>query len=195
MDFIAFDFETANTNRSSICSIGFAFVENGTLTGSDHILVKPTPDYYDYFNTCLHGIDDRMTKNEKPFKELWNELFWYFDGQIVVAHNASFDCSVLRSALDISDLDYPNTAYHCTFRLAQESLPLSRHTLDVVSKHFKIKLNHHNAESDAIASALIALRLCEKYKSNSLEELSTSLGFKTGKILSETKTYRPFSKK
>ncbi len=195
MDFIAIDFETANSNRSSICSIGLAFVENGKLTGSDHILVKPTPDYYDYFNTSIHGIDDHMTKNEKPFEELWDELFWYFDGMTIVTHNAAFDCSVLRCTLDASNLDYPDLDYHCTLRLAQEILPLESHTLDSVSKHFKIKLQHHNAESDAKAAAIIALKLCERFKMNSLEELSGVLGFKTGKIISETKSYKPFSKK
>jgi len=59
MDFIAIDFETANSNRSSICSIGLAFVENGRLTGSDHILVRPTPDYYDY---SIQVFMELMTK-------------------------------------------------------------------------------------------------------------------------------------
>jgi len=56
-------------------------------------------------------------------------------------------------------------------------------------------LEHHNAESDAIASALIALKLCDKYKANSLQELSTRLGFNVGKIISKTNSYIPFSSK
>lgn len=195
MNFIAIDFETANSFRSSICSIGLAIVENGKLVGSEHILVKPTPNHYDSFNTFLHGIDDEQTKNEKTFKQQWKELKKYFNNQVVVAHNASFDCSVLRFTLDDAKLPYPNLDYHCTYRLAQELLPIGSHRLNDVSSHFKIKLKHHNAESDAKASALIALRLCENYKASSLEELSSAFGFKTGKIYSETKTYRPFSKR
>lgn len=195
MNFIAIDFETANTYRSSICSIGVAIVENGKLVGSHHILVKPSPNHYDSFNTYLHGISDNDTKNEKTFKQQWKELEKYFHKRTLVAHNASFDCSVLRFTLDCSKLNYPDSDYHCTYRLAKELLPLVSFRLDDVSRHFKIKLKHHNAESDAQASALIALRLCEKHKANSLEELSTTVGFKVGKICSQTKTYSPFSKR
>jgi len=195
MNFIAIDFETANSKRSSICSVGIAIVENGKLLGTEHIYVKPTPNHYDAFNTYLHDISDKDTKNEKTFKQQWKDLEKHFHNKIVVAHNASFDCSVLRFTLDNAKLAYPDLDYHCTLMLAKETLPLAAHTLADVSKHFEIKLNHHNAESDAQAAALIALKLCDKYKASSLEQLSTSFGFKVGKIVSQTKTYRPFSKR
>lgn len=195
MNFIAIDFETANSNRSSICSVGIAIVENGKLMGTEHIYVKPTPNYYDSFNTCLHGICDSDTKNEKTFKQQWKDLKQHFHNKTIIAHNASFDCSVLRFTLDEAALAYPDLDYHCTLMLAKETLSLANHTLADVSNHFKIKLNHHNAESDAQAAAIIALKLCEKFKASSLEQLSTSFGFKVGKIVSQTKTYRPFSKR
>jgi len=195
MNFIAIDFETANSNRSSICSVGIAIVENGKLLGTEHIYLKPTPNHYDAFNTYLHGICDKDTKNEKTFKEQWKHLKKHFHNKTIVAHNASFDCSVLRFTLDDANLAYPDLDYHCTLMLAKETLPLAAHTLADVSKHFKIKLKHHNAESDAQAAALIALKLCDKYKASSLEQLSISFGFKIGKIVSQTGTYRPFSKR
>jgi DNA polymerase-3 subunit epsilon len=195
MNFIAVDFETANNERSSICSVGFAMVENGKLVGSEHIYIKPIPNYYLPYNTIIHGIDDSHTRNKESFEQQWKHLEKYFNNQTIVAHNASFDCSALRSALDASKLTYPNADYHCTYRLAKECLPLSGHGLAEITKHFKIELTHHNAESDARASALIALKLCAKYQVNSLEELSTRLGFKVGKIIGKTKSYSPFSKR
>ncbi|MCB0397292.1 MAG: 3'-5' exonuclease [Flavobacteriales bacterium] len=195
MNFIAIDFETANNFRSSICSMGVAIVENGKLVGSEHFLIKPTPNHYDSFNSLLHGIEDKHTRDKKTFKQQWKGLQKYFNNQTIVAHNASFDCSVLRFTLDSSKLRYPDLDYHCTYRLSQELLPLGSFRLDNVSRHFKIRLKHHNAESDAKASALIALRLCEKHNANTLEELSTTIGFKVGKIFSETNSYRPFSKR
>lgn len=194
MNFIAIDFETANSNRGSICSMGVAIVENGKLAASEHFLVKPTPNHYDSFNSYLHGIDDSKTKNKKTFREQWKELKKYFHKQVIVAHNASFDCSALRYSLDSSRLPYPNLDYHCTYQLSKATLPLSRFGLKEVSAHFKIKLNHHNAESDAIAAALIALRLCDQYNAGSLEELSLSLGFNIGRIDGKKKKYSPFSK-
>lgn len=195
MNFIAVDFETANSDRTSICSVGFAIVENGKLTGTEHILIKPVPNYYDAFNSHLHGIDDSHTRDKQTFKQQWQTLKSYFHNRTIIAHNASFDCSVLRYTLDHARIPYPDLNYHCTFRLAEKALGLHSHRLNVVSDHFNIKLKHHNAESDAQASALIALKLCEKLKANSLQTLSEGLGFKIGKIVSKTNSYIPFSKK
>jgi DNA polymerase-3 subunit epsilon len=195
VNFIAIDFETANSNRSSICSIGLAIVENGKLRDTEHIYVKPTPNYYDIYNVMVHGINENDTKNKRTFRQEWKNLRNYFHNQTIIAHNASFDCSALRFALDKGKLAYPNLNYHCTWRLSKELLPLRSFTLSDVSRHFRIKLKHHNAESDAKASALIALKLCEKFKAASLEELSTNCGFKVGSIFGETRTYKPFSKR
>ncbi len=195
MNFVAIDFETANNIRSSICSVGLAFVEKGKLVGSEHIYVKPEPNHYDPYNTYLHGISDKHTRNKPTFKEHWKELKKHFHNQTLVAHNASFDFSVLRFTLEHSKLQYPDSDYHCTYRLAQASLPIASHRLNDVSGHFKIKLKHHNAESDAKAAALIALKLCDHFKVSSLEQLSGGLGFKTGKILSATQSYTPYSKR
>lgn len=195
MNFIAVDFETANSNRSSICSVGFAIVENGQLIGTEHIYIKPTPDYYDGMNTMIHGISHRHTHDKATFKQQWPDLEKYFHNQVMVAHNAAFDCSALRAALDVGGLPYPDMDFHCTYRLAKEVLPLYNHKLNEVSNHFGITLKHHDAESDARACALIALRLCSAYNVDSLEALSAAVGFKTGKIMRETNSYKAFSKR
>jgi DNA polymerase-3 subunit epsilon len=140
MNFTAIDFETANSVRSSICSVGLAVVQKGKIVGTNHIYIKPTPNYYDSYNSYLHGISDKDTRNKNTFKELWKDLKPYFHNQTIIAHNASFDCSVLRYTLDCSNLAYPDLAYHCTYRLSQESLNLPSHKLNEVSKHFNIKL-------------------------------------------------------
>lgn len=194
MNFISIDFETANRHRSSICSLGVAIVENGRLIETAHFLIKPTPNYYDSFNTYLHGIDDSDTRNKGTFAQQWNDLKHYFHNRVIVAHNASFDCSVLRFTLDTYNLSYPDLDYHCTFRLSKKALHLTNHKLDTVSAYFNIHLDHHHAESDAKAAALIALRLCEKFNVNSLDKLSEIMGYKVGKIMSVTKGYRPFCK-
>jgi DNA polymerase III subunit epsilon len=196
MNFIAIDFETANSNRSSICSLGIAIVEDGQVVESSEILIRPTPDYYDGFNTALHGISDKHTRNKGTFLEQWHQIRGYFDGMNVVAHNAAFDCSALRAVLDAAVLDYPDFDYHCTWRLSQKALPhLPNHKLDQVSRHFDIALKHHNAESDALAAARIAVHLCNRYEVNSLETLSTQLGFKIGKLMGVTNSYKPFSRR
>ncbi|MCA6361582.1 MAG: 3'-5' exonuclease [Bacteroidetes bacterium] len=195
MNFIAIDFETANRMRSSICSMGAAIVQNGKLVETLHFYIKPVPDYYDSYNTALHGISDIHTRHMGTFARQWPQLQQYFHNQTIVAHNAAFDCSVLRFTLDLENLSYPDLSYHCTYRLAQKMLPLAGFRLSDVSKYFGIPLHHHNAESDAKAAALIALRLCELNGIDSLDALAAGAGFNTGKIMRHERTYRPFSKR
>ena len=195
MNFIAIDFETANNDRSSICSVGIAVVEKWEIVETRHILVKPTPNYYDRRNVAIHGIQDKHTKDKKTFREQWKELKPYFHNKVIVAHNAAFDCSALRYALNTAKLAYPDVEYHCTYRLAQRALDLPGYKLNEVSDRLNISLQHHNAESDAKACALIAIRLMEKNKAYSLNELSIKLGFSIGKIIAKTKSYTPFSNK
>src|ERR1044072_3371535 len=95
VDFLALDFETANENRSSICSVGLAVVRHGRIVQSEHILVRPAPNYYHYYNTHIHGLSHDDTKHEPSFRQLWRELRPYFHNNTVIAHNAAFDMSVL----------------------------------------------------------------------------------------------------
>ena len=45
-DFVAIDFETANRERTSICSVGLVRVENGDIREKIYRLIRPYPDYY-----------------------------------------------------------------------------------------------------------------------------------------------------
>ncbi len=47
-DFAAIDFETANNQRSSICSVGVVIVRNGEIVDSVYSLIQPEPNYYNY---------------------------------------------------------------------------------------------------------------------------------------------------
>ena len=44
-DFAAIDFETANGQRSSVCSVGVVVVREGMVVDSFYSLIKPEPNY------------------------------------------------------------------------------------------------------------------------------------------------------
>lgn len=182
MNFVAIDFETANAKRSSICSVGVAVVRRWKIVKTESFLVKPIPNYYAAYNSMIHGLTEKDTRYAKTFKAQWKDLRKYMDKQVVVAHNASFESSALRSVLDAYSLPYPDLEYHCTLRLTQASLKLRRYSLDHVCRHLKIPLKHHQAESDAMACALVAIRLCKRYNAISLKGLNKKLGLRPGRI-------------
>lgn len=41
MKFIAIDFETANVSKTSACSLGITFVENGKVVETKHFYIRP----------------------------------------------------------------------------------------------------------------------------------------------------------
>ena len=48
-DFAAIDFETANNERSSVCSVGIVIVRDGEIVDSFYSLINPEPNYYNYW--------------------------------------------------------------------------------------------------------------------------------------------------
>ncbi len=195
MKFIAIDFETANSSRTSACSLGITFVENKKVIETKHFFIKPTPNYYNFINVGIHGITKKDTDDKRDFKELWEELQPYFENNNVIAHNASFDLSVLRTTLQHYDIQFPKLEYFCTMLFSKASLSgLLNYQLSTISDHFKINLKHHSAESDANACAEIFLKLLENENIESFEQLCVKHNFIKGELLDDY-NYKPFKVK
>ncbi|MEI2396989.1 TerD family protein [Paenibacillus phytohabitans] len=180
MDFTAIDFETANSSRSSACALGLVQVRNGVVTAEYDWLIDPR-QRFDGMNIAIHGITPSMVKGKPTFAELWPTIEPLLQGEIVIAHNASFDMSVLRYCLDDSLFSYPDFKYMCTYLLGKKMLQeLPSHKLNVVSEHFGIRLKHHDALDDARASALILLKLMEQWQQFDPLLLAGSQGYQAG---------------
>lgn len=190
MDFTAIDFETANSSRSSACALGLVQVRAGVITAEHAWLIDPQ-QRFDGMNIAIHGITPSMVQGKPTFGELWPTIEPLLQGEIVIAHNASFDMSVLRYCLDDSLFSYPEFQYLCTYLLGKKMLDeLPSHKLNVVSEHFGIKLKHHDALDDARASALILLKLMEQWQQFDPLQLAGSQGYNAGTMYAGG--YTPF---
>jgi len=67
MDFVAIDFETANSMRSSVCSVGIVQVRNGKIIKEIQSLINPLSEFH-YYNTKIHGITEYMVQSAQPLK-------------------------------------------------------------------------------------------------------------------------------
>ena len=90
-NFAAIDFETANNERTSICSVGVVIVRNGEIADRFYSLVHPEPDYYLYWNTRIHGLTQEDTAHAPVFSEVWKQVAPKIEGLPLVAHNKAFD--------------------------------------------------------------------------------------------------------
>ncbi|MCA0968993.1 3'-5' exoribonuclease [Halobacillus litoralis] len=172
MNFIALDFETANSSRSSVCSIGLVEYEDGKMKREYYRLVKPKQSYFAPINISIHGIRPEDVEDSYEFHELWEEeIKEIIEGKLVIAHNAQFDMSVLRAVLDQYNLPYPMIAFNCTVNISKKTWRLPKYNLKAVSDHLGIDLNHHQALDDARASARIFLEAAKEMKAATAKEL------------------------
>lgn len=160
-DFAAIDFETANGELSSVCSIGVVIVCNGIITERFYSLIQPEPNYYSALNVSIHGITFEDTINEKVFPGVWKQVEPLIEGLPLVAHNKGFDEACLKASFKTYQMDYPDFRFYCTLAESRRQLKhLPNHKLNTVAEDCGyILTNHHNALADAEACAEIALQL------------------------------------
>ena len=150
-DFIAVDFETAMDLHP--CQIGMAIVKGGIIVKTISRLIRPPFNQYSPFTIHIHNISPDQTESHPEFPEIWNDIKQYFDGAVVVAHNANFDMNVLSNALETYNLPYPEIkGYICTCDLN------NREGLELACARYGICLDHHHdGEDDAINCAKLYL--------------------------------------
>ncbi|HCO68089.1 MAG TPA: DNA polymerase III subunit epsilon [Dysgonomonas sp.] len=160
-DFAAIDFETANGELSSVCSVGIVVVRNGIITDRFYSLIQPEPNYYSYSNTMIHGLSNSDTDDAEVFSEVWKRIEPLIEGLPLVAHNKNFDETCLKAAFKTYQMDYPDYVFYCTLAASRRQLKhLPNHELNTVAEDCGYILdNHHHALADAEACAEIALQL------------------------------------
>ncbi len=184
MNFTVIDFETANSHRSSVCALGLTVVRNGNIVEKKAWLVRPKINRFNGMNIGIHGIRPEDVEFEPEFDELYHKTIKdYLVGELVVAHNASFDMSVLRHVLDAYNIEYPSFDYVCTVKLAQKHWPhLPNHKLNTVSEYLGFSFKHHDALDDTLACANILTTIGLERNEKCVKEVAKQLGVTVGKV-------------
>ena len=154
--FVAIDFETANHRRDSACAVGLATGCNGRIVASHTYAIRPPTPQFSF--TRIHGVRWEDVRDAPTFGDLWPTLRGWIDNvEFLVAHNASFDRSVLLACCARYRLRAPRTPFTCTVQLARAQWGIYPTTLPDVCRQLRILLRHHDAGSDAEACARIVL--------------------------------------
>lgn len=162
--FVAIDFETADYGRDSACAVALARVEGRRIVASEHRLIRPPRKRFVF--THLHGISWSDVRDEPPFAVVWPALTHLLeDAATLVAHNASFDRSVLGRCCEMAGLPMPTQPFECTVNLSRRTWRMPSYRLNLVCDHLHIPLTHHNALSDAEACARILIEIRRAAKS------------------------------
>lgn len=168
-NFVAIDFETANSERSSICSIGIVIVKDGEIVDNFYSLVRPMPNYYNARCSAVNGLCYEDTHDAREFPEVWvnavSKIHEYYpfieDGEVpFVAHNKAFDENCLKAVFAAYEMRYPGYEFDCTLLKSRKVWQNGHHDLDIIAGYCGYNLtNHHYALADAEACAWIARKI------------------------------------
>ena len=159
--FVIVDLETTGPSPksgSAITEIGAVKVKSGLLQGEFESFVNPLLPIPQYI-TELTGITDLMLANA-PIIDDALPLFLDFTGDhkeiILVAHNAPFDLSFLKSAAEAIDLPWPDYKVLDTVTIARQVLSLDEVAnckLSTLAQFFGSNVDpNHRALDDAKAT-------------------------------------------
>jgi DNA polymerase-3 subunit epsilon len=184
---VAIDFETANEQRASPCSIGLAWINDGAIESVEHHYIRPPGMRFASFNIAFHGIGPDHVRNAEEFPAVLAKLAPRLSGRTVLAHNAAFDMSVVRNTCDVYGLPYPEFDYLCTVKLARQSWPeLTSGKLNDVCAHLGIQFKHHDAGEDAYACAALTLEAMKVTGATCFNTLSALTNVTLGRLNSDS---------
>jgi DNA polymerase-3 subunit epsilon len=154
---LVIDFETANMNANSACAVGMVVLENHQIIHTESLMIRPPEQRFQF--TAIHGITWARVALEPNFEEHWHLKLkqWFKRADTLVAHNVGFDSRVLKATAGHYSIRLPELKKVCTVQISKNQLDIKPSNLAHVSKTLGISLNHHEAMSDAMASAYIYL--------------------------------------
>jgi DNA polymerase-3 subunit epsilon len=182
---VAIDFETANGSRASACSVAVARVKGGQVTEQFATLIRPPAghDRFEYRNTQIHGIQASDVVDAPGWRHVWGHLGEFIGDDPLVAHNASFDTSVIRAANSAAGLPWPAMRYACTMVIAKQTWPMRSYRLPDVALAAGVDLTrHHEAASDTLAAAGILVAQQRAHGVDGIEALLRSARVEWGRI-------------
>jgi DNA polymerase-3 subunit epsilon len=115
------------------------------------------------FVTRLTNITWDMVKNAPTFDRIAPDVMRVLEGNVFVAHNATFDWRFVTTEVNRSTGRQLYGRRLCTVKIARKVLPqLSRRSLDYVARYYGIEIqNRHRAGGDAIATAKCLIRMMQ----------------------------------
>lgn len=174
LDLVTVDVETANSDRGSICAIGWSVIRAGEIVETHDVLCRPPEPVagFQRRNTAIHGITAADVADRRSFGEIAPDLVESWGGAPVIAHNAPFDVGAIRKAYGYSGLPLPTVRYGCTLAWSRRLLALQSHTLPEVCRHLGVQPGrHHHAGADANAAAQVTIALAALVGAGSIDGL------------------------
>ncbi|MFB8386423.1 3'-5' exonuclease [Microbacterium sp. NPDC055910] len=185
LDFTAIDFETANSSSASACAVGLVRVRDGQVVEQAGWLIRPPAGHDAFFeiNTRIHGIRAEDVADAPTWSEQLDDLAAFAGADILVAHNAGFDMSVLRRACEATGDECPPYRYACSLQVARKVYQLESYRLPFVAAEAGFAdFAHHNATADALACAHVMIDAARRMGASDIDALAAGASVRVSQI-------------
>lgn len=181
MHFITIDFEVANRYEYSPCAVAIYEFKDNQINKLLSTLINPGGVFFDPMLVSLHGITEEMIQNAPGIEQVMNEICNIIPNKFIFAHNAGYDISKLLTGCNLYNISVPYFEYADSLMVAKRTwTKLVNYKLDTISEFLNLKLQHHNADSDAIACGKIILKAIEEQQVNDINELLDKIKYRSG---------------
>src|SRR5439155_3123499 len=175
--FVVVDLETTggSAQYDRVLEVAAIRVRNGVVLDRFEHLVEPGIPIPPIV-TRITGINAALVRGKPRFESFLPDLRRLFEGAVVVAHNASFDCNFLSNAFSRAGMAWEGDRV-CTLRLARRLMPgLYSYRLDSLCAFLGFSfVQRHRAGPDAEATLSLLLHLLETAFSRGIDSLSSLL--------------------
>jgi DNA polymerase-3 subunit epsilon len=163
LSYVVVDTETTGGRSwlgDRITEIAAVVVQNGEIVQLFETLVNPQRSIPPFI-TQLTNITWDMVKDAPTFDRVACDVLRVLEGNVFVAHNATFDWRFVSTELSRSTGRQLVGRRLCTVKMARKVLPqLSRRSLDHVARYYGVEIrNRHRAGGDALATAKCLVRM------------------------------------
>jgi len=194
-EIVVFDFETTGFNAfagDSIIEIGAVTIKDGEIISEFNELINPGVPLRQSIIDVTKITDD-MLKDKPSEEEVFKRFVEYFKDKPMIAHNAKFDVSFIRSCFEKYNLGKFTNPVIDTLEISRALSPDERrHDLSTITKRYRVDFEedaHHRATYDARATGKAYYKMIELLDSSykTISDLKKLVNIDT--IM---KTSRPF---
>ncbi len=170
--FVVFDLETTGLNAfsgDSIIEIGAVKIKNGEIVDTFDELIYPG-DKLPKIITKITGITDKMLEGKSSEEEVFKKFKEWYGNNVMVAHNAKFDCSFVDSCYKKYNLGEFTNPVIDTMELDKVLNPeVFKHSLSACVKRYNVSFDeesHHRADYDADGTAKLLFKMLDTIDSS-----------------------------
>ncbi len=166
-EFVVFDTETTGMPPSArLVEIGAIHVRGNNIVERWQSLVfpeQPIPPRV----IEVHGITDEAVREAPVARDLLPRFFEWLGDLPLIAHNVSFDASMLAAECDRLGLPLPANATGCTLQAARALLQRRSHSLGQLAADLGLpQKRHHRAADDAETALHLYWHLLQNFGSS-----------------------------